>query len=539
MDNSWRDEEADPLAPPPREEPPDDEITEEEEKDALSRRKRRMAAAVTASVVLVAAAGFTVLLVLGLRKEGGEKSLDKEELLYEIIGHPTVYHEDSAGVPNYFLYTWEAIQDEGTPQNRAYRYLLQDPLTEEWLQNITNPDGAQIEDSWARIQILERYAMATLFYETNETGNGWEYSENWLSPDHHQCEWKSPTGPVVDQCGQYKDYFGRYQALLLPNNNLHGYLPKEVFHLATDLINVDLSKNFLHGRFNDIAEYLSNEMKHLDLSQNYIKGNLNDLPHNMFVINSINLRRNLLTGTIPNENYRLDNLRHLGLSYNELSGSIPYSLLEQNLFVEELYLDHNRLNGTIPEPRTDSPLQHLWLHDNELSGSIPSFDLDSLESLFLANNRLEGPIPSHLFRIDSLNELDVSNNRLTGTISAEIGLYQSNNLQVFRAANNSLEGTIPPEINNGLDGRLQLLEALDLRGNDKLGGSIPSTLCNITTLLVDCNNFCGCHCGPCPPSPTEGAKNNSGTMLLSANSTTDEAKWPDTATNISSNTTTR
>lgn len=89
-----------------------------------------------------------------------------------------------------------------------------------------------------------------------------------------------------------------------------------------------------------------------------------------------------------------------------------------------LYLDRNRLIGTIPE-------------------SIGN--LTGMLSLYLNNNGLTGPIPASLSNLPSLTTLDLSFNQLTGSIPAGFDNFKSVNgsSSSFRFQQNQLSGIIP------------------------------------------------------------------------------------------------
>lgn len=89
---------------------------------------------------------------------------------------------------------------------------------------------------------------------------------------------------------------------------------------------------------------------------------------------------NQLTGTIP-EGMRLNEAFMLDLSRNEFYGTIPNDISHQNYTtLRLLYLDHNKLTGTIP-----GALMHI----------------QKLKGLFLNDNReLQMPsIPCHFFSV--------------------------------------------------------------------------------------------------------------------------------------------
>ena len=168
-------------------------------------------------------------------------------------------------------------------------------------------------------------------------------------------------------------------------------------------------------------------------------------------------------------------VRHLDLSFNELSGTIPAEI--GNLTsLTELDLSFNELSGIPAEIGNLTSLTELELSFNLLSGTIPAEigNLTSLEDLYLRSNQLSGTIPAEIGNLTSLDDLDLHSNQLSGTIPAEIGNLTS--LEDLYLTFNQLSGTIPAEIGN-----LTSLEGLYLSSN-QLSGTIPAEIGNLTSL---------------------------------------------------------
>lgn len=145
--------------------------------------------------------------------------------------------------------------------------------------------------------------------------------------------------------------------------------------------------------------------------------------------------------------------------------------------VSQLGLANNRLNGLLPSELGGlSELQSLGLSLNSLSGPIPLelSLLTALQGLALSSNRLSGPLLPEIGNLIALQYLDLSNNQLSGPIPAEIGKLI--HLQLLELQHNQLNGAIPSEIGN-----LVALEYLDL-SNNQLSGPIPPELGNLTNI---------------------------------------------------------
>ena len=224
-----------------------------------------------------------------------------------------------------------------------------------------------------------------------------------------------------------------------------------------------------------------------------------DIPNlNLPKLEVLNLRRNWLSGSIPNF-YSLPNLRELVLYFNKFSRSIPNFDLPK---LEVLDLRSNNLSGTIPNFDSLSNLRELKLSGNDLSGSIPNFDLPNLSGLSLSGNDLSGTIPN--FDLPKLEKLGIGDSQLSGSIP---NFDHLPNLRRLGLSSNKLNGSIPnfdlPKLErlylpfNQLSGPipnfdLPKLEQLDLSEN-QLSGLIPNFyyLPNLLYLYLDSNQFSG------------------------------------------------
>ncbi len=142
----------------------------------------------------------------------------------------------------------------------------------------------------------------------------------------------------------------------------------------------------------------------------------------------------------------MTSLELLGIHKNDLSGPIPPELGKlENL--EWLDLDTNELSGPVPaELGRLENLEGMILHTNELSGSIPPElgQLAKLEDLRLHENMLSGPIPIELAQLSRLKVLWLNDNELTGEIPSD--LAQLTRLEDLRFGGNQFSGCVPEEL---------------------------------------------------------------------------------------------
>eukprot|EP00934_Nitzschia_sp_Nitz4_P007706 Nitzschia sp. Nitz4//scaffold101_size76361//23145//25622//NITZ4_005598-RA/size76361-augustus-gene-0.8-mRNA-1//-1//CDS//3329532146//7696//frame0 len=182
-------------------------------------------------------------------------------------------------------------------------------------------------------------------------------------------------------------------------------------------------------------------------------------------------------------------------------GTLPDEIVLLAESLKTLNLTGNYIEGTLPTVLLNlTLLETLDLTENLVSGEIPS-DLgllSSVTSIRLQSNSLTGTIPTELANLDSLTELNLSHNHLTGNIPEEFGLLEQ--LEVLALEGNNLNGTIPKSLGD-LDGLMGLEVAFN-----SLSGDVPREVCDLTleTLYVDCHVVaCDC-CTQCSPtaSPT-------------------------------------
>ncbi|KAL4018852.1 hypothetical protein IC575_022478 [Cucumis melo] len=217
---------------------------------------------------------------------------------------------------------------------------------------------------------------------------------------------------------------------------------KALFRLS--LSNTSLSISYLPTWFT------SHNLTNLDLSFNQIMGPLpasigNQMPN----LEELYLNNNLFDDSLPPSLCRLKSLVILDLSYNKLSGVFQDCLLTPNLRI--LDLSHNNFSGTFAHS-----------HGNYLS---------NIEKLCLRNNNFEGFMPIVLKNSKVLYILDFEKNKFSGNIPRWIG-NNLESLEILMLRSNLFNGTIPSSLCN-----LTYLKILDL-ANNQLEGIIPSKLSN-------------------------------------------------------------
>nr|CAD1821161.1 unnamed protein product [Ananas comosus var. bracteatus] len=149
--------------------------------------------------------------------------------------------------------------------------------------------------------------------------------------------------------------FGSFSAMIHPLAN--NYNPDEYkINLTWDILFNFIDNLLLVMKRNEFQYstilYL---VKTIDVSGNNLSGQIPEEIVALHMLQSLNLSRNHLTGRIPENIGDMLNLESLDLSLNELSGTIPQSLSDLT-FLSSLNLSYNNLSGRIP---TGSQLDRL------------------------------------------------------------------------------------------------------------------------------------------------------------------------------------
>jgi Leucine-rich repeat (LRR) protein len=204
---------------------------------------------------------------------------------------------------------------------------------------------------------------------------------------------------------------------------------------------------------------------------------------------SLSLNYSSLSGTIPETLCeRMPFLRHLDISWNSISGSLPASLHDCHA-LEFFDATSNRLTGTLPESWANlTNLRTLLLWGNRLSGTIPSHwsSMRKLERLDLSWNSLSGPLPTSFHECQALEFFRCPGNPLTGTLPESWA--NLTNMKVLVIYNTHVSGTLPSGWSS-----MTKLELLDLEVN-QLSGTLPPSWGSfraLTELYLNSNTLSG------------------------------------------------
>uniref|UniRef100_A0A803Q7M8 Leucine-rich repeat-containing N-terminal plant-type domain-containing protein n=1 Tax=Cannabis sativa TaxID=3483 RepID=A0A803Q7M8_CANSA len=264
------------------------------------------------------------------------------------------------------------------------------------------------------------------------------------------------------------------ELLTLENCGLQGKFPENVFRLP-NLQQLSLRDNY------DVIGSMptfnwSTPLRYLDLSSTQISVDLPYLSTAAKSLQTLYLRNCSFTGSSSSYPEMLTNLTQLlqltslDLSDNNFGGQIPLHYLFNIQGLIYLGLSGNNFVGEIPEFSKTS---------NSSQTPLPNH----LESLYLYDNLLSGPIPSWIYSLPLLTDLSLFNNNLTGPIKE----FHSKSLQYLYLHSNKLNGEIPNSIF-----QQENLYSLDLSYNN-LDGVVElskfSKLTNLQSLDLSFNNF--------------------------------------------------
>ncbi|CBI22761.3 unnamed protein product, partial [Vitis vinifera] len=280
------------------------------------------------------------------------------------------------------------------------------------------------------------------------------------------------------------------------------------FHHTSSLKLLALAGTSFSGRLPTSIGNLDSLVELNISSCNFTSGLIPSSLGRLIQLTSLDLSRNSFSGQIPSLS-NLKELDTLDLSYNQFIGEIPSWLMNLTR-LRRLYLAGNRLEGPIPNelevlllrqnkihgpiPKWLIPPNSTTVSENELSGEIPpSFcNMSSLRLLDFSSNSVSGRIPLCLANFSSsLNALNLGSNNLYGVIPQ--ACTSRNNLMKIDLGGNHLEGQVPTSLGSCL-----MLEKLDL-GNNQINDTFPfwlGALPKLQVLILRSNKFHGEIRGP-------------------------------------------
>jgi hypothetical protein len=359
-----------------------------------------------------------------------------------------------------------SLNDPTSPQSKALV----------WLQQPINTNAG-----YSNSRLLQRYALATIYYATNENDNSWTSSTGWLS-EQDECTWFSASAssdtvctttvataaaaavatstldPPTEDANSNNNASGNdegssvYLELDLRENGLIGTIPEEI-SLLSSLQIIRLSNNTLTGTIPVIITTSLIQLQYLDLSSNkLVQGDKLDLLSDIQV--ETNERNNVFaksssTNTDVNANTRIivndinNNDQNDDTNIGDYdSGRLFLSYLNNMQSLTHLDLFDNLFKTKLPT--------NVWGDDDDEDGTGSLSSLSkNLKVLNLGSNEFFGTLPSEIGLLTQLTGLSVFDNSFSGTLPVSISnLYQLELLYVDSNKFSSIRNVpgVPQEI---------------------------------------------------------------------------------------------
>ncbi|XP_048434605.1 receptor-like protein EIX2 [Pyrus x bretschneideri] len=216
--------------------------------------------------------------------------------------------------------------------------------------------------------------------------------------------------------------------LILSSNHLLGKLPS--MKNFTDMTMLDLGENNFSGAIPASIGESMPSLLILCLRLNWFSGSIPSQLCGLSNLHILDLSHNNISGNVPRCIGNLTGLRSnltnkdtKGLLYNERFKVVTKGRVLEYSFILYLVtsvdLSDNNLSGEIPVGLASlTRLGTLNLSMNHLTGNIPAEigNLEWIETLDLSSNKLSGPIPQTMVSLTFLNHLNLSYNNLSGKI---------------------------------------------------------------------------------------------------------------------------
>ncbi|CAO2837957.1 unnamed protein product [Amaranthus hypochondriacus] len=262
----------------------------------------------------------------------------------------------------------------------------------------------------------------------------------------------------------------------LDDNKIYGHIPTTI----GNFVNLQVF-TASHNQLSGVIPESIGKLKYLGklfLYGNHLSGPVPSSIGNLTELVLVDLSLNRLEGVIPTSLKNCNSLNGLSFSQNNLTGVIPSQVfLSLSSMLVQFSLAGNRLSGSLPaEIGKLQNLVELDISDNLLTGEIPS-ELSScvaLQTLLMQGNSFQGSIPSSLSALKGIRSLDLSRNNFSGEIP---GFLANFSLEMFNLSYNNLEGKVPT------GGIFNNITGFSVLGNIKLCGGIAELklpTCEIT-----------------------------------------------------------
>eukprot|EP01028_Stygiella_incarcerata_P006975 TRINITY_DN28433_c0_g2_i3.p1 TRINITY_DN28433_c0_g2~~TRINITY_DN28433_c0_g2_i3.p1 ORF type:complete len:1497 (-),score=267.72 TRINITY_DN28433_c0_g2_i3:686-5176(-) len=198
------------------------------------------------------------------------------------------------------------------------------------------------------------------------------------------------------------------------------------------------------------------------------------------------ITNNIIGGSLPTDfGDFLHNFVHIRMGSNRIQGTLPSSV-SGNVVATTLDMRGNLLTGTISSGFLSAfiTIEHVYFGLNGFTGAmaVEFSTLDMLQTLDLAHNKLSGVIPEDIYKLRYLETLDLSDNSFTDDLPLELRYMQGIRQILF--SNNKFQGSLPTDLFDTIG-----LERFDLSNNPNVASDLPvvniESVCNLRELRLD------------------------------------------------------
>ncbi|KAK6284009.1 hypothetical protein POUND7_002961 [Theobroma cacao] len=257
------------------------------------------------------------------------------------------------------------------------------------------------------------------FFGEMESLRAMDFAENLLS------------GTIPETLGNISSL----EFLRLSDNQLTGPLPKSLGNLQ-NVYRMVLANNKLQGQLPQSFANLTT-LGHFNVRGNEFTGQIPTYIGYWKQLQVLILQGNHFEGPLPGTFSSLENMMEMRIAdlYGRNGEVFPFPDVSRMRQLETLVLRNCSINGSIPEYiGAFQALNHLDLSYNKLSGKVPYFsESGNLTNIFLRANKLTGPIPEWFKNLTEAN-LDFSENNFTDSSSTVN--YKSRNIDSTWQKNN-------------------------------------------------------------------------------------------------------
>lgn len=416
----------------------DDEITSTANTDP--KRKWYCYAIILMSIVLVG-----TIIGTGVMASEKKKANNASAVGTGFAGYDPSYTNGGTQAPTTELYT--IVRARSPTNGREFR--APDSYQTRalaWLEQTSDSSIHSLD------RILQRYALACIYYATNGVPTQWTAFELGQDSGDDVMPWLDSTGwlTATNEC------------------DWAGVICDDATSDDPRVVELDLSDNILTGRFPVETIYLKDTLRTLDLYNNLVynvDGPGNDWLGELTQLTSLYLgSTSFQNDGIPAAIGQLTNLVELDVSYTLYFGALRDDVFERLDNLRYLWMGGNSYNSTIPRAVGQLPsLLYLYAEYTDLEGSLETWlnsesQIPGMFELWIDQNpKMSGTIPTMMGTLTDLASLSMTQCSLEGTLPTELG--QLTDMQQMWFYSNALTGDIPTELSNLV--RMNRFEAFD------------------------------------------------------------------------------